>query len=77
MGFKVRQTGFNQFDIENAQGLMIARAYEEDFAHRAASSLSLLEALKAEHGWDDPLHVRAMPECWKCRAIAKAEGREV
>lgn len=75
MVFRVRQTGFNQFDIENTQGLMIARAYDEDFARQAAASLSLLTALKAEHGWDDPLHTKAMPNCWKCKAIADAEGR--
>src|SRR5262249_93486 len=45
----------------------IVRAYN---SHDA-----LLAALKEEHGWDDPLHTAAQPDCWKCSAIAKAEAK--
>lgn len=44
-------------------------------ANLIAAALDLLAALKEEHGYDDELHLRAMPDCWKCAAIAKAEGR--
>lgn len=36
----------------------------------------LLAGLKEEHGWDDPLHTTAQPDCWKCAAIARATNRE-
>jgi hypothetical protein len=36
---------------------------------------ALLAALKEEHGWDDPLHITAQPNCWKCAAITKAEPK--
>jgi hypothetical protein len=43
-------------------------------AHLIAAAPELLAALKEEHGYDDPLHITAQPDCWKCAAIAKAEG---
>ena len=36
------------------------------------ASAKLLAALKEEHGWDDPLHIAAQPDCWKCAVIAEA-----
>lgn len=32
---------------------------------------ALLEIAKEYHGWDDPLHTQAMPNCPKCEAINK------
>ena len=36
---------------------------------------SVLDVAKDEHAFDDEVHTRAMPDCWKCRVIKKASKR--
>lgn len=35
----------------------------------------LLSIAKLNHGYDDPLHRHAMPDCWQCKIIDRAEGK--
>ncbi len=62
--------------IEYYGGYLIAESIpKQEYATLIAAAQDLLAALKEEHGWDDPLHTTAQPDCWKCAAIKKAEER--
>jgi hypothetical protein len=63
-------------DDKKAPGpLGIADVSTKETALLFAAAPELLAIAKELHGWDDPLHLNAMPDCPACRTIAKAEGR--
>ena len=61
-------------------GFYIARATNMGFLETEANARLIAEApgllaiAQKYHGWDDPVHTRAHPECTECAVIRRAAG---
>jgi hypothetical protein len=58
---------------EKASRFIVSHKPTAEYRKMEAAN-DLLKALEDEHGWDDPFHQNAQPNCWKCKAILMARG---